>query len=223
MVCKISVIIPAYNAEKYLSQAVQSVVEQLPTAEREIIVIDDGSTDQTCAVAHRLGCMVLEQSHNGAAAARNRGIQAATGCYILLLDADDILTPGAVMALKTPFSMQPAPVAVFAKAMDFISPELLPEQAQSLRPRLNGYEGVLPGCSLIARETFQQVGLFDIRLKSAETVDWMMRLRAAHLPTLNIDFITLNRRLHLTNTGRVQAQTEMKNYAALLRKRLKRL
>ena len=222
MSAKISVIIPAYNAANYLTGAVQSVTSQLAANEREIIVVDDGSADNTPEIARGLECMFFSQPHQGAATARNCGIRHAAGDYILFLDADDVLRPGAIDALKTPFISQLALGAVFAKAQDFISPELTAQEAKGLQLRPTPYEGVLPGCSLITRETFEKVGLFDTTLNSAETVDWMMRLRELNIPCTKIDFVTLDRRLHLTNTGRLQSHQEMKNYAILLRKRIKR-
>ena len=112
--------------------------------------------------------------------------------------------------------------AVFAMAEDFISPELTEAQKAELRPRPAPYGGVLPGCSLIRRQVFDAIGLFDDTMKSGETVAWQLKLRDAGIKTVQIPTVTLKRRLHLTNTGRVQQKQEMANYAALLRKRMKR-
>ena len=218
----LSVILPAYNAERYLEEAVSSVRRQRWVGETEILLVNDGSADGTAALAERLGLRVLNKERGGAASARNGGILASRGAWILLLDADDVLCDGALEALCRPFGERPETAAVFGRAEDFLSPELTPEQRSGMKVRDGGYDGVLPGCSLIRRTVFDAIGLFDESLKSGETVDWMMKLRASGLQTVKLDTVTLRRRLHLTNTGRVDPRQEMLNYAALLRKRMKK-
>ncbi len=218
----LSVIIPAYNAGKYLGDAVASVRAQRWAGRVEILVIDDGSSDSTAAIAEGLGCRVIGKERGGAASARNMGVRGTAGEWILFLDADDVLRPDALEALYAPFKEQPETMAVFGRAADFVSPELTEAQKSSLKTREGSYDGVLPGCALIRRSVFEQLGLFDETLKSGETVDWLMRLRASALATAKIDAVTLDRRLHLTNTGRFNRREEMLNYAALLRKRMKK-
>lgn len=216
----LSVIIPAHQAEKYITQAVDSVRRQAWTGETEIIIIDDGSTDGTAQAAQALGVKLLQKTRGGAASARNAGLRVATGDFILLLDADDVLTDGALNAMYT--ALAGGADAAFAMAEDFISPELTEAQKAELKPRPAPYGGVLPGCSLIRRQVFDVVGLFDDTMKSGETVAWQLKLRDMGIRTVQIPTVTLKRRLHLTNTGRVQQKQEMANYAALLRKRMKR-
>lgn len=215
---KLSVIIPAYCAERYLSEAVASVRGQHWPGTIEIIIVDDGSVDDTFLAAQRLGDLVLRKKRGGAATARNMGLRAATGSFIVLLDADDVLPTGALEKLHAPFLAAEGTMAVFGQMQDFISPELTPEQKSALRPREGSYGGS-PCCALIRRKVFEQIGLFDETLKTGETVAWMLKLRDAGLSVVNLGDITLNRRLHLTNTGRMNAKQELRDYAAILRKR----
>lgn len=219
MTPSISIIIPAYEAEKYIAQAINSVRAQHWQGESEIIVVDDGSSDQTAATAEALDVCVIRKAQGGAASARNEGLKVAKGDLILLLDADDVLTDGALDALFAAMNEKNA-AAVFAMAEDFISEELTPEQKAQLKPRPAAYSGVLPGCSLIRRQVFDQIGLFDSSMDSGETVAWLLKLRDAGIDTVQIPKVTLRRRLHLTNTGRIRQKQEMANYAALLRKRM---
>lgn len=216
----LSVIIPAHQAEKYLAQAVHSVRAQNWQGRLEILVIDDGSADNTAAAAEILDVRLLRKPRGGAASARNMGLRAASGDLILLLDADDVLTEGALSAMYA--ALTGGVDAVFAMAEDFISPELTGEQQAQLRPRPAPYGGVLPGCSLIRKSVFDAIGLFDDTMKSGETVAWQLKMRDAGIKTLQIPTVTLKRRLHLTNTGRTQQKQEMANYAALLRRRMKK-
>lgn len=216
----LSVIIPAYNAENYLPYAVQSALQESWNGPREILLINDGSTDQTVPIAQGLNCRIFSKERGGAASARNLGIENARGSWILLLDADDVLVQGALSALYAPFSENPEIDAVFGYAEDFISPELTNEQRQSLHIRPAPYEGVLPGCSLIKKKVFDQIGLFNTSLSAGETLDWMIRLRSSGNMIVQIKDVVLQRRLHLTNTGRIDRKKEFANYASILRKRL---
>ena len=91
----ISVIIPVYNVEKYLNRCLQSVLNQTYT-EFEVILIDDGSTDKSGEICDSVlsdkRCKVIHQNNQGVSSARNRGLAASRGEYILFVDPDDWLT-----------------------------------------------------------------------------------------------------------------------------------
>lgn len=91
---RVSVIIPAYNAEAFISQTIESVLAQT-YQQLEIIVVDDGSTDGTCRILQRYGDCIrfLHQENKGVSEARNAGVAIATGEYIALLDHDDLWLP----------------------------------------------------------------------------------------------------------------------------------
>ena len=96
---RFSIIIPAYNAEAYLSRCLDSIFAQ-EFEDYEVIVIDDGSTDGTPAVLNRYSQVkVISQDNHGMATARNRGLEAAQGEYILFIDSDDRLCTNALDTL----------------------------------------------------------------------------------------------------------------------------
>lgn len=117
-VLKFSVIIPAFNVQGYLRQCVQSVLDQ-GVAETEIILVDDCSTDATAALCDELAAQhasvnVLRPSQNvGLGEARNLGIDGATGDYLVFLDGDDYLAPGALLRISQRLELQPVDVVIF--------------------------------------------------------------------------------------------------------------
>lgn len=92
VVAPVTVIVPAFNAGPFLSITLQSVQQQTHVPER-VVVVDDGSTDDTVAIAEQHGATVLRQENAGPGAARNRGLTAATTEFVAFLDADDWYVP----------------------------------------------------------------------------------------------------------------------------------
>src|SRR4051812_16000050 len=92
----VTVVIPCYNQARFLGEAIESVLRQTHRA-REVVVVDDGSTDGTAAVAARYpDVQLIRQPNRGLAAARNRGLAESRGAYLVFLDADDRLLPRAL-------------------------------------------------------------------------------------------------------------------------------
>lgn len=100
----ISIIIPAYNAEGTLPECLESISD----SQVEVIVVDDGSTDETAAVAEQFpGVQVISRRNGGVSAARNAGLAAAHGTYIVFVDADDTLQEGALSGLSAVLDSKP--------------------------------------------------------------------------------------------------------------------
>ena len=100
-----SIIIPVYNVQNHLAACLKSVAEQPGPRDWECLLIDDGSTDLTGSICDALaaeipGLQVLHQARTGPAAARNTGLQAATGDWVLFLDGDNAMAPGLLEALR---------------------------------------------------------------------------------------------------------------------------
>ena len=112
----VSVVIPCYNQAQFVAEAVQSAVAR--TARVEVIVVDDGSTDQTAAVVRELrDVRLIAQSNHGLAAARNRGLRAAGGDFVIFLDADDRLLPGAIDAGLRALAAHPESVMAYGRCV----------------------------------------------------------------------------------------------------------
>ena len=106
----VSIIIPAYNAERWLAETLESALAQTWTS-TEIIVINDGSRDGSLAVAEKFaarGVRVIDRPNQGASAARNHGLRLARGAFIQYLDADDLISPGKIAAQIDLLGTRPA-------------------------------------------------------------------------------------------------------------------
>ncbi|PDV97072.1 glycosyltransferase family 2 protein [Candidatus Chloroploca asiatica] len=217
---RISVIIPVYNGERFLAEAIQSVLDQTLPPD-EIIVVDDGSTDNTAAIVAGLAstsplpiCYV-DQENQGPAAARNHGIRLAKGDFLAFLDADDLWVCHK-LADQYSYLVEHTDIIVVWGLV-----QLCAIQDGTCVDTGEPWHGPNLGCALFRREAFQQVGGLDISLRVSEDLDWLLRSREANLPQTVINNVVLRYRLHDSNTwlGR-QKVSESLLYA--LKKRLDR-
>jgi len=217
---QITIIMPAYNMENYIEQAIHSVQSQL-TGGFHIMVADDGSSDQTAKIAKASGATVFLSEHKGAAHARNIALKQLSTPFFLFLDADDILSENAMEAFICAMETDSTCMAVCGLAKDFISPELDMQEQKKLKPNLQPYSGILPGCTFLRREVYDKIGGFMEQYSPGEVVGWMIRLRTSNMRITRLNRVTLYRRLHMNNSGRLDKQIEARNYAAILRARMK--
>lgn len=171
----ISTIVPAYNAEPHLAETVESIRRQRYPA-LEIIVVDDGSTDGTAAVARSLGDAVryVAQANRGAPAARNRGLEVARGALIAFIDADDLWTEDKLELQAARLAEDPG--------IDFV---LGMTQLIRLTDREDGAPAWLPygppglipslGSALFRRSLFDRLGHLDESLRMDDDVDFFLR------------------------------------------------
>src|SRR5215831_5817775 len=148
----ISVVLPVYNGERFLTSALRSILDQ-GYSNLEIIVVDDGSTDRSAELSRSFdGVKYFHQSKRGAAAARNLGIGNARGGWLAFLDHDDLWLPGRIRAQIRCIQDQPGLELVVGNT------QVIDERGKILsQPFLVlGF-----GCALIRRDLFEKIGLLD--------------------------------------------------------------
>ncbi|NLJ08024.1 MAG: glycosyltransferase [Sphingobacteriales bacterium] len=219
---RVSVIIPCYNAEKYLEEALQSVFHQY-SKPLEIILIDDGSSDRSLDIAKKYTTKVrlLRQEHKGAAAARNLGIRHAAGDYLAFLDADDIWEKHHLFSLLKAFGDDLSLEMAFGQVEQFVSPELPDSSKLVIDDSLRVVAGGHPGAMLVKKEVFLKVGYLNEQLEVGEFVDWFARANHLNIKQAVIPEIIYRRRIHTTNQG-ILKREQYKDYAKILKENIER-
>ena len=199
---KVSVVMPAYNDAAFIGDAIESVLRQ-GYPDLEIIVVDDGSTDETYAVARSFGSPVraLSGANGGAAVARNKGINAASGNFIAFLDSDDVWFPGKLQAQMEYLRRYPK-VGLCCTGFEVFStdagyPAAYNEPGEplcDLTADLQGwlYHALLMDCvvwtsTVVARRSLlEEVGEFDGALRRGQDYDfWLRASRHMRMARLN--------------------------------------
>jgi glycosyltransferase involved in cell wall biosynthesis len=199
----VSIIIPAYNAETFISDAIESVLAQ-DYRPIEVIAVDDGSGDATARIAERFGPPVFchRQKNGGPPVARNRGLLLARGEYIGFLDADDLYEPGRMKLQFDKLQQNPSVAVVMGRLM-----------REQLDGQADGSIGFKPvesddrislqlGLGLFRRTVFERVGVMEESLQHSDDWDWFMRARELQVPMLFHEDIVLRARLHWNNMTR---------------------
>lgn len=185
---KVSVIIPTYNYASFVGQAIRSVLNQTFT-DYEIVVVDDGSTDETPNVLAGFGDMirVIRQENKGGSAARNAGIAAACGKYVAFLDADDQWKPCKLERQVAVLERDPGVGIVFSDIQHWVNGKLVHERylkERGYKYPASGYifenllrEGfIFTPTVVVPKAVLDEVGGFDTTLRNCEDVDLWFRI-----------------------------------------------
>ncbi|MGA2823587.1 MAG: glycosyltransferase [Bacteroidales bacterium] len=212
----ISVIIPVYNEEQYLSEALDSVRQQ-SYSPVEIIVIDDDSVDNSATIAKSYQTVkYFFQSKSGVSVALNKGLGIASGDFFAFLDADDIWEERKLSLQMEALRKDPSLDAVFGHHRQFISRDVS-RTIEDWRILPAPFKGAM----LIRRESFFRVGLFDISLTLGDFIDWYKRAMEADLKFLMLPDIVMRRRIHDDNSS-VRNRHAKKDYVKIMKAALDR-
>ena len=220
----VSCIIPVYNGERHLRQAVDSVLAQ-SYREVEILVVDDGSTDTTPDVIASYGARVgyLRQPQSGQATARNLGLGACGGKFVSFLDADDVWHEEKLSRQIARFLQRPELDYCVTMVQNFWEAEL-EDEAEAYRGHARGQPlpGYVTGTLLAPRALFDRVGGFDTSLDHADKTEWFMRADAAGAVKELLAEVLMFRRMHPDNRSRTRAAKSRDEYLHLLKMALDR-
>jgi glycosyltransferase involved in cell wall biosynthesis len=220
----VAVVIPAYNAELFLNEALESVRAQTAPPS-EVIVVDDGSSDRTLEIARRPGVTLLRQNHAGPSEARNVAIRATAQPWIAFLDADDVWNPDKLEAQWDASQACPEVGVVFSDFTEFdatgsIGPTVLSQKAHypsvkrteiapgvmrcdtaSLGQQVIKGNFLAPSTLLVRRDLLLQIGLFDPKVWGREDTDCVLRLLVLS-PAAVVERSLMGCRLHESNLTR---------------------
>jgi amino acid adenylation domain-containing protein len=182
----ISVIIPAYNSAQYLPEAIESVLSQTHSG-CEIIVVDDGSTDQTHTICAKYSTVkYVYQNNQGLPAARNKGVAASSGKYLVFLDSDDCLLSSAVKIGLQAMEEHPETGFVFGRYLYQLARadgSFVTENTFENQPEIASYATILAdqhrtqsACCMFQRNVFETVGGYNQDLWALEDIDLLLRI-----------------------------------------------
>lgn len=210
----VSVIVPVYNGEPFLAEALHSITTQ-EYGPLQVLVVDDGSTDASAAIAARFaGVTVLQQPHGGLHAALDQGLRCAVGDFITFLDADDRWLPGKLAHQIAALRQHPAVDLVFGQARQFTVREDLGGPTTVFSAPQPAYTKI----TLMARRAvFLRIGGFGAGALGHDFLDWYARTQQAGLQALMLPELLAERRVHAHNHGRTNRSEQQRAYLHTLR------
>lgn len=201
----VSVIIPVYNGARFLRAALESVFAQTYRP-IEVVVVDDGSVDDSGAIAQSFPEVhYIGQTNQGVAAARNHGVEAAHGEFIAFLDQDDLWTPEKLKLQVECLLKNPQLGYTLTQQQFFLEPgvTLPPWFRKELLHTV--HTGWVLGTLVVRRTAFAQVGDFVTGYSAANDSDWFFRAKAAAIPMEVVPELLLLKRVHEANdSGRAK-------------------
>ncbi len=197
---RVSAVMPLYNGEAYVAEALDSVLAQTRPAD-EIVVVDDGSHDASAAIVARYsGVRYVHQTNVGCAAARNRGIAEAGGDVVAFIDQDDRWLPEHLARMLDALEGDPALGFVACAVANFLSPELtvLPPGIEPAMLEVPQH-GMGTNTLVVRREVFESIGPFDPSMVPMDDSEWLLRAVDADVRFIHFDKPTVRHRLHAAN------------------------
>jgi glycosyltransferase involved in cell wall biosynthesis len=220
----ISCVVPVYNGQRFLGEALDSIFAQTYRP-IEVIVVDDGSTDGTANVAARYGQPIryIRQENRGASVARNAGIHAAAGEFIAFLDADDLWTAQKLTAQMARFAARPELDVCVAHVQNFWMDEMADERARlGDHPRTRPMPGYVSGTLLARRRLFDAVGLFNEKNRHCDAAEFFLRVRQHGGVEELLGDVLLRRRMHRDNVSHHASKPSTDEFLSLLKRKLDR-
>ena len=175
----ITVIMPVYNGARFLREALESVFAQVP-APLEVLLIDDGSKDESAEIAAQFpGVTWISQQNAGPGAARNRGMRLARGAFIAFIDQDDLWEPSKLELQLKFLQSHPEALSCICLQQHRVEPGAIIPQWIPQRALAEDLPAYTPSALFARRSAFDTVGIFDETLRTGSDADWFFRARDA--------------------------------------------
>lgn len=211
----VSIIIPAFNAETFITAALDSIWAQTYT-KYEVIVVDDGSTDTTAKILKNYKKIIfLQQENKGISSARNLALKYAQGEVIAFLDADDVWLPEKLEKQIEVLTSNRNTQMVFSFAQNFLDKKITVEHFYA--PIMAAH---IPSTCLFNKQVLDVVGVFSPKVKFGEFTEWYGRVIDANIIIECIPQLLTLRRIHGENIG--IRNGNLKEYVHILKKKIER-
>ena len=217
---KIEVVIPVYNAGRFIREGVDSVLNQSGDHLEKIWLINDGSQDNTGEILDQLQqshpfVKALHQENKGVSAALNLGISKVNTEWVAFLDADDLWLPGRLSAQIELLEKQPELQAVSGFIEEF--EDFPPGEKYPYKARESVGEWLSRSTFLCEKSLFDRFGYFDEQLKVGEFIDWFQKVRKSEIGYQMIPQVLAKRRIHGAN---LTIMADKQDYLRLIRKQI---
>jgi len=201
---------------------VQSILEQDYTP-LEVIVVDDGSTDQTARVLEAFGSRIryVHQNNQGLAGARNTGVGVSRGQLLAFLDHDDLWPPGKLASQAKALEANEKLDMVFGHTTEFFSPEMPAEEREQYRAPKESFPGLVAGSLLVRRDAFLHAGSFSAQWRLGEFIDWLLKATEAGLRHRILPEVALHRRIHGRNMT-LERRSDRRDYLHIIKQAMDR-
>ena len=211
----VSVVIPVYNGEKYLAEAIESVLAQ-SYQPVEIIVVDDGSTDKTAQIAQSYDLKYIFQPNQGHGMAKRTGILNSRGEFLAFIDADDLWAPEKLKVQIEYLQRNPGIGFVICNMEIFLTPgyERPPWLDQAFLDQV--VPAYVPSGLTACRWVLEKIGDFDPSYQHANDIDWFFRASDAGISMENVNQTLLLRRIHPDNQSSLRTKGSL-SYRELFR------
>jgi len=193
----VTVVVPAYNGEKFLKAALESVFAQ-DFDSFEVVLVDDGSTDGTGEIARSFPLRYVYQENQGPSVARNTGLGLAQGELIAFADGDDLLPPNK-LSVQVRYLTEHPEVGCVLGRQEWLFEEGIDPPKLERDPIFGELGGVQLVTAMVRREVLREVGGFDPTYRYAEDRDLFVRMRENGVEIAVLRDVVLHKRLHGAN------------------------
>ena len=217
----VSIVIPAYNASKNIEETLTSLFNQdYPNI--EVIVVDDGSQDNTAVIAKKFDIIYIHQENQGKPTAMNVGFSAAKGEYIASIDSDDLWSPEKISKQMDAFNTNAELEIVFCHVKQFLCPKVEASEHKFFIPKnqeiLSGHTTI---AMLIKKKAYNRIGSFNEEYRFGDFIQWYGRAKDLNIKETVLNDVLVFRRIHKGNLGSDQMAAKL-SYMKVIKERLRR-